>query len=75
MLDAGFRTLVGAACSYEVFALTTRKVPTISMWCRKHRSLEAVILIGLVVHFHDELKEGLWRRISMGVTRGSSQSA
>jgi hypothetical protein len=57
VLDKGLRTVVGTACAYEVFALATGKVPTISAFCRRHRSVEAVILLGLLAHFHYELKE------------------
>lgn len=48
------RVFVGAACGYEVFALATRKVPTLSACCRKHRFLEVVLIGGLLVHFHFE---------------------
>jgi hypothetical protein len=50
------RTLVGAACGYEVFALTTRRVPTISKICRCHRSVEAALLAALIIHFHHQEK-------------------
>ena len=61
MINTGWRMIVGATCTYEVFALATGKVPTISAWCRKHRSLEAVILLGLITHFHYEFEKGqMW---------------
>ena len=61
MLDKGWRLVVGTTCAYEVFALATGRVPTISAWCRKHRSIEAVILLGLITHFHYEFEKGqMW---------------
>lgn len=46
------RAVVGTACAYEVLALTTRQVPTLSAMCRRHRWFEALLLGGLVSHFH-----------------------
>lgn len=46
------RMLVGLGCSYEVFALTTRRVPTLSQYCRRHRWFEAALFGSLLIHFH-----------------------
>lgn len=48
------RAAVAAVCTYEVMALATRRMPTVSRICRQHRWVEGVILAGLVVHFHLE---------------------
>lgn len=50
------RTAVGAACAYEVFALTTRKVPTLSKMCRHSKSFECLLFGTLALHFHLERK-------------------
>jgi hypothetical protein len=47
--------VVAGACAYEIFALTTRKAPTISVLCRRHHWFEALVLGALVVHLHSEL--------------------
>jgi hypothetical protein len=52
MPEMTVRTLIGAGCAYEVFALTTRRTPTLSKMCRNHRWFEAALLIVLVAHFH-----------------------
>lgn len=46
------KVAVGVACSYEVAAITSKKVPTISQMCKKHRWLEVVIVGLLVIHLH-----------------------
>lgn len=43
-----------AACSYEILAITTGKVPTVSRLCRRSRWLEALFLGWLFWHFHKE---------------------
>jgi hypothetical protein len=53
-LENGVRMMVGAACAYEVFALTTRKVPTLSRMCRHSKSFELLLFGALIVHFHLE---------------------
>lgn len=53
-VDKSLRTVVGCCCSYEVLALITGKVPTISSFCRHHRIIEMVMLGALVVHLHFE---------------------
>lgn len=62
----GVQTAISALCAYEIVAIGTGKVPTISSLCRKHRSLEAVFLAWLVVHLHREQKyaqeQALWLR-------------
>lgn len=56
-VDKGVHTLVGAGCAYEVFALSTRKVPTLSKFCRTHRWFEVTLLVALIVHFHREKEQ------------------
>jgi len=56
-LENGVHAVIGAACAYEVFALTTRKVPTLSKICRHSKSFELLLLGTLVVHFHMERAE------------------
>lgn len=48
------RTVIGAGCAYEVFALSTRKTPTLSRMCRHSKSFELLLLSALMVHFHLE---------------------
>lgn len=46
------RVLIGAACCYELAALATGRVPTISSLCRRHRAAEAVLIAALLTHLH-----------------------
>jgi hypothetical protein len=46
------RHLVIGLCTYEMTALITKKLPTISKICRKHRWVEAAFLAWLIVHLH-----------------------
>ena len=46
------RAAVALACAYEVFALTSGRAPTISRLCRRHRSVEVVVLGVLIIHLH-----------------------
>lgn len=58
LFEKASHTAVGIGCAYEIVALATQsKTPTISALCRKHRWLEAVFLIALVVHFHYEYQK------------------
>jgi hypothetical protein len=43
---------VAAACTFEVVAITTGKVPTISMLCGRHRWLGPAVLGVLAVHLY-----------------------
>lgn len=45
------RVLVAGACGYEICALVTGKVPTISSVCRKHHWCEILLISALVIHF------------------------
>jgi hypothetical protein len=46
------RMVVAAGCAYEVFALVTQRVPTLSHVCRTNRWVEGLVLSCLVLHFH-----------------------
>jgi hypothetical protein len=46
------RAAVAAGCAYEVFALASGRVPTISRLCRRHRSVEVLVLGVLIIHLH-----------------------
>lgn len=50
------KRVVGCICAYEVLALTTHKVPTISSLCRHHRVVEAALLGMLIAHLHHKEK-------------------
>jgi hypothetical protein len=50
------RTMVGAACAYEVLALSTRKTPTLSALTKHSKVFEGLLLGTLLVHFHLEAK-------------------
>lgn len=63
MTEKSVRAAIAAACAYEIYALMTRRVPTVSRLCRRHRSLEAALLIATVVHFHWE--EEICRRLGV----------
>jgi hypothetical protein len=43
---------ISTACAYEIAAIITKKVPTISYLCRKHRWAEVLLLSWLMVHLH-----------------------
>lgn len=45
-----FRALVASICAYEVAALTTRRMPTVSAICTRRPWLIPVIVGGLTVH-------------------------
>jgi hypothetical protein len=51
-MEGPLRPVVAAACAYEVYALASRRVPTISRLCRRHRALEVLLLAALIIHFH-----------------------
>ena len=68
LLEKTSHGLVVAGCAYEITALVTRgRTPTISALCRKHRWLEGVFLLGLIVHFHYKYQEESCLPISMDV--------
>lgn len=50
--EGAFKIAVAAGCSYEVFALGTRRTPTISRICRRHRWLECAMLTAFLIHLH-----------------------
>lgn len=45
------RAAVAAVCAYEVVAITTRKVPTVSWVARRYPVTGAVVLAVLAKHF------------------------
>lgn len=49
--DPVLRALVAAICAYEVVAIVTRKVPTVSRIARRYPVAGAVVLAGLARHF------------------------
>jgi len=54
------RTLITAACAYEVAALVTRKYPPISGLCHQNRYFHLALLAVWLLHVHRyqaELKE------------------
>ena len=54
MVQRYVRVAVGAGCAYEAFALTTRKVPTLSKMCRHSRGFEVFFFAALLTHIHLE---------------------
>lgn len=51
------QSAIVAACGYEILAITTKKIPTISMICRKYRVAEVAFLAWLIVHFHKKTED------------------
>ena len=49
---AALRWVVGAACAYEVAALTTGAVPTISRLADRYPAFGALVVGALAWHFH-----------------------
>jgi hypothetical protein len=45
------RGLVAAVCAYEVVAITTHKVPTVSWFARRHPVIGTAVLAVLAKHF------------------------
>ena len=43
---------VVVACSWEIAAITTGRVPTITMICSRHRVLAPAVLTVLAVHLY-----------------------
>lgn len=54
MVENSVRTVIGTACAYEAFALSTRRTPTLSKMCRHSKSFELVLFGTLLLHFHVE---------------------
>jgi hypothetical protein len=54
-LPPAAKTAVVGICLYEAAAITSRRVPTVSMLCRHHRWAEAVLLAVLLAHLHTRL--------------------
>lgn len=51
-LYGSLKIVTAVACGYEAFAITTKKVPTISMYCGRHRWLPPVIIAALALHLY-----------------------
>ena len=45
------RAAVAAVCAYEVVAITTHKVPTVSWIVRRYPAIKPLVLGALAVHF------------------------
>jgi hypothetical protein len=52
--EIALRAGVSACCAYEIFAISTRRIPTISHVCRKHRWIEAGMTVAWLTHIHLE---------------------
>lgn len=51
----GFRYIVATTCAYEVFAILSGKVPTLTEFDRRSKHVvSTIILAGLAVHFYME---------------------
>lgn len=48
---------VSLLCGYELAAIATGKVPTLSQIFRRHRIAEAAFIGWLLAHLHSKLKE------------------
>lgn len=44
--------VVCTCCTYEVAAILSQRVPTISQMCKQHRWAEVVIVGWLLIHLH-----------------------
>jgi hypothetical protein len=54
-LSPAARTAVVALCCYEAAAVTSRRIPTVSMLCRRHRWTEVLLPAVLLTHLHARL--------------------
>ena len=48
------RWAAAGICAYEVTAIVTRRVPTVTQLCGRHRVLGAALLVALAVHLFRE---------------------
>lgn len=55
--DRAGKTAVAALCAYEITAITTGRLPTVSALCRRRRAVEAALLVILLAHLHREAGE------------------
>lgn len=51
-MNKAMKLSVGTVCSYEVFALTTGLVPTVSTLCRRYWLVEVAVFAGLAADIH-----------------------
>ncbi len=52
------RLAVATLCTFEVVAITTRRLPTLSQLTRRHPGIGIVLLAGLAAHFYVPSNEG-----------------
>jgi len=45
---------VAAVCAFEVIAITTGKVPTVTMLCARNRWLAPAVLAALAIHLYKQ---------------------
>ena len=45
---------VAAVCGFEIVAITTGKVPTVTMLCGRYRWLAPAVLVALAVHLYHQ---------------------
>jgi hypothetical protein len=50
--DSAGKAALVLLCSYEAAAVTSRRLPTVSMLCRRCRWVEAALLAVLLAHLH-----------------------
>lgn len=55
-----FHDIVIVLCGWEVIALTTRRIPTLTSLHRKYKVIAPVILAGLAIHFYVEDVKWQW---------------
>ena len=63
------QAVIGFACAYEMTAILSKKVPTITMLCRQHRWLEASFLSWLIIHLHRDQETRLRKLIEESIER------
>jgi len=51
-LEPAAKTAVVGLALYEVAAITTRRLPTVSQLCRRRRWVEVALLAVLLTHLH-----------------------
>lgn len=55
--DTVLRAMVAAACAYEVVAITTRRIPTISRIAHRYPATGVIVLAALARHFQPRILE------------------
>jgi hypothetical protein len=54
-----FRLVVAVTCAYEVAAIVTRRLPTVSRLSFKHPVFGSVVIGGLAHHFRTDAHGGM----------------